>query len=146
MVWPDSLSGWLVDGAGLQQMFCCLTASTTRALLCMNDGEFGIQVTVEAAVACPEPEHCYLFLSSEQVIEVSHVVPWVLVPPLAVLIQMFELQLCLSVAAHNLPTQACPYSQEMKQTSLSHPPSLSLPQTRPHCPHSPSHTCVHQDS
>ena len=37
-------------------MFCCLTASTARALLCMADAEFGIQVIVEAVVACPEPE------------------------------------------------------------------------------------------
>ena len=44
-------------------MFCCLTASTTRALLCMANAEFGIQLIVEAAVACPEPEYCYLFLS-----------------------------------------------------------------------------------
>ena len=46
VVWPDSLSEWLRDGAGLQQMFCCLTASTTRALLCVADVEFGIQVIV----------------------------------------------------------------------------------------------------
>ena len=44
-------------------MFCCLTASSARALLCMADVEFGIQVIVEAVVACPEPEHCHLFLS-----------------------------------------------------------------------------------
>ena len=37
-------------------MFCCLTASTARALLCM---EFRIQMMVEAAVACPEPEHVF---------------------------------------------------------------------------------------
>ena len=40
---------------------CCLTASTTRALLCMADAEFRIQVMAEAVVACPEPEHCHLF-------------------------------------------------------------------------------------
>ena len=62
-VWPDSLSEWLVDGAELQQMFCCLTASTARALLCIANAEFGIQVIVEAVVACAEPEHCYLFPS-----------------------------------------------------------------------------------
>ena len=44
-------------------MFCCLTASTARALLCMADAEFGIQVIAEAVVACPEPEHCHLFAS-----------------------------------------------------------------------------------
>ena len=44
-------------------MFCCLTASTAKALLCMADAKFGIQVTVEAVVACPEPEHCHLFPS-----------------------------------------------------------------------------------
>ena len=44
-------------------MFCCLTASTARALLCMADAEFGVQVIVEAVVACPEPEHCHLFPS-----------------------------------------------------------------------------------
>ena len=32
MIWPDSLSEWLVEGAGLQQVFCCLTSSTARAL------------------------------------------------------------------------------------------------------------------
>ena len=32
-------------------MFCCLTASTARALLCIVDAEFGIQVIAEAAVA-----------------------------------------------------------------------------------------------
>ena len=44
-------------------MFCCLTASTARALICMANTEFGIQVIVEAVVACPEPEHCHLFTS-----------------------------------------------------------------------------------
>ena len=44
-------------------MFCCLTASTARALLYMADAEFGIQVIVEAVVACPEPEYCHLFPS-----------------------------------------------------------------------------------
>ena len=63
VLWPDSISEWLVDGAGLQQMFCCLTASTARALLCMADVEFGIRATGEAVVACPEPEHCHLFPS-----------------------------------------------------------------------------------
>ena len=38
-------------------MFCCLTVSTARALLCMTDAEFRIQVIIEAVVACPEPEH-----------------------------------------------------------------------------------------
>ena len=41
----------------------CLTASTARALLCMADVEFRIQVMAEVVVACPEPEHCHLFLS-----------------------------------------------------------------------------------
>ena len=45
VVWPDSLSEWLVDGAGLQQKFCCLTASNARALLCVADAEFGLQCT-----------------------------------------------------------------------------------------------------
>ena len=44
-------------------MFCCLTASTARALLYMADAEFGIQVTVGAVVTCPEPEHCHLIPS-----------------------------------------------------------------------------------
>ena len=44
-------------------MFCSLTASTARALLCMADVDFQIQVMVEAVVACPEPEHCHLFPS-----------------------------------------------------------------------------------
>ena len=44
-------------------MFCCLTASTTRALLCMADAKFGIQVIAKAVVACPEPELCHLFSS-----------------------------------------------------------------------------------
>ena len=44
-------------------MFCCLTASTTRARLCMANAEFGIQVIVEAVVACPEPEYYNLFPS-----------------------------------------------------------------------------------
>ena len=35
--------------------------------LCMADAEFGIQVIVEAVVACPEPEHCHLF-SSESLV------------------------------------------------------------------------------
>ena len=67
-------------------MFCCLTASTARALLCIANVEFGIQVIVEAVVACPEPEHCHLFPSGEQVVGISLVVPWVLVPPVAVLL------------------------------------------------------------
>ena len=45
-------------------MFCCLTASTARALLCMAGAEFGIQVMAEAVLASPEPEHCHLFPSS----------------------------------------------------------------------------------
>ena len=51
VVWPDSLSEWLVDGTGLQRI-CCLTASTARALLCIANAEFGIQVIVEAFLAC----------------------------------------------------------------------------------------------
>ena len=31
VVWPDSLSEWLIGGAGLLQMFCCLTASSIHA-------------------------------------------------------------------------------------------------------------------
>ena len=31
--------------------------------LYIDDAEFGIQVIVEAVVACPEPEYCHLFLS-----------------------------------------------------------------------------------
>ena len=50
-VWPDFLSEWFVDGAGLQHMFFCLTASTARALLCMANAEFGIQVIVDAVAA-----------------------------------------------------------------------------------------------
>ena len=42
VVWSDSLSKRLVDGAGLQQMVCCLTASTVRTLLCMAEAEFRI--------------------------------------------------------------------------------------------------------
>ena len=61
VVWPDSFSEWLVEGTGLQQMFCCLTTSSARAHLCMADAEFQIYVIVEAVVACPEPEHCHLF-------------------------------------------------------------------------------------
>ena len=64
-------------------MFCCVTASTARALLCMANAEFGIQVIVEAVVACPKAEYCNLFPSGQQVVGVSLVVPWVLVPPLA---------------------------------------------------------------
>ena len=44
-------------------MFCCLTASTARALLCMANEEFRIQVMVEAVVVCPEPDHNHLFPS-----------------------------------------------------------------------------------
>ena len=44
-------------------MFCCLTASTARALLCKANEEFGIQVIVEAVVASPDPEHSHLFPS-----------------------------------------------------------------------------------
>ena len=63
VVWPDSASEWLVDRAGLQQMLCCLIASTARALLCMADAQFRIQVIGEAVVDCPEPEHSHLFPS-----------------------------------------------------------------------------------
>ena len=48
-------------------MFCCLTASTTRALLCMADAKFRIQVMVQMVVACHEPEHCHLFPSVNDV-------------------------------------------------------------------------------
>ena len=41
---------------------------------------------VEAVVACPKPEYCNLFPSGQQVVGVGLVVPWVLVPPLAVLL------------------------------------------------------------
>ena len=41
VIWLDSLLERLVEGAGLQQMFCCLTAITARALLCMA-GEFRV--------------------------------------------------------------------------------------------------------
>ena len=41
---------------------------------------------VEAVVACPDLEHCHLFPSSSQVVGVSLVVPWVLVPSFPVLL------------------------------------------------------------
>ena len=63
VVWSDSLSEQLVEGVEPQQVFCYLTASAARALFSMADAEFGIQVIVEALVACPEPEHCHLFPS-----------------------------------------------------------------------------------
>ena len=44
-------------------MLCCRTVSAARALLCVADAEFRIQVMAEAVVACPEPEYCHLFLS-----------------------------------------------------------------------------------
>ena len=37
-------------------------------------------------MACPEPEHCHLFPSGLKVVGVSPVVPWVLKPPLDVLL------------------------------------------------------------
>ena len=40
-----------------------MTTIITRALLCMADSEFIMQVIVEAAVACSEPEQCHLFPS-----------------------------------------------------------------------------------
>ena len=55
MVWPDSLSEQLIDGAELQQMFCCLTASSARVMLCMADIVFRILVIAKAVVACPKP-------------------------------------------------------------------------------------------
>ena len=45
-------------------MFCCLTASTARELLCMAGLECRMQV-VEAVVACPEPELCHQSTSVE---------------------------------------------------------------------------------
>ena len=33
-------------------MFCCLTASTARALLCMADAEFGIQESLSHVGGC----------------------------------------------------------------------------------------------
>ena len=44
-------------------MFCCLTASTARALLYIAGADLRIQVIVEVVVACPEPEPCHLFPS-----------------------------------------------------------------------------------
>ena len=35
VVWLDSFPERLIERAGLQQIFSCLTASTARALLCM---------------------------------------------------------------------------------------------------------------
>ena len=66
VVWPDSLSEQLLEGAGLQQIFCCLTTSTARALLCMAGAEFRIQVMVGAVVACPKPEHYHLYPSGKK--------------------------------------------------------------------------------
>ena len=54
----------------------------------MADAEFGIQVIVAAVVACPEPEHCHLFPSGSQAEVVCLVVPWVLMPPLAVFLAL----------------------------------------------------------
>ena len=42
VVWPDSCPVWLIEGTGLQQMFCCLTSITTMALLCMANADFRI--------------------------------------------------------------------------------------------------------
>ena len=45
-----------MEGAGPQQRFCHLTASTAWELLCMATVELRIQVAVKVAVACPKPE------------------------------------------------------------------------------------------
>ena len=42
VVCSDSLSELLVEGTGLQTMFCCLTASIARALLCVVNAEFRV--------------------------------------------------------------------------------------------------------
>ena len=72
----------------------------------MANAEFGIQVIVEVVVACPKPEYCNLFPSGEQVVGVSLVVPWVLVPPLAVLLGL-EDGLHLRVAGGSIHLPFC---------------------------------------
>ena len=42
VVWLDALSEQLVEGARLQQMFCCLAASTSRVLLHIANVDFGV--------------------------------------------------------------------------------------------------------
>ena len=42
VVWSKSIPEGLVERAELQHMFCCLTASIARALLCMGNGEFRV--------------------------------------------------------------------------------------------------------
>ena len=55
---------------------------------------------VEAVVACPKPEYCNLFPSGQQVVGVSLVVPWVLVPLLAVLLGLEALPSSANVQSH----------------------------------------------
>ena len=52
VVWPDSFSEKLAEGAGLQQIFCCLTTSTARALLLLADAGFRIWFHVPNARCC----------------------------------------------------------------------------------------------
>ena len=67
VIWPDSRSEWIVEGAGLQQMFCWLTASTSRALLCMAEYRWWLRWLW--------PVLSWITVTS----------PWVLEPPLVLL-------------------------------------------------------------
>ena len=46
----------------------------------MSNAELRVYVVAEAVVAYPEPERCYLLPSGLQIVGVSLVVTWVLVP------------------------------------------------------------------
>ena len=79
---PDGLVQW----AGLQQMFCCLASCLAWALVWLTNPELGVQVVVEAVVACTQPEDDDLFRSWQQVIWVLPVVVRVRLHPLLVLL------------------------------------------------------------
>ena len=57
-------------------MFCCLTASTARALLCISDAKFRKQVMADAVVASPNTVTSFRQHRHLEAGEVTVVVSW----------------------------------------------------------------------
>ena len=64
---PDLESLCIVQAACLEDVFCILDMVSTRALVCLSNSEFGVEVVAKFVVASSQSKYIALILSAEVV-------------------------------------------------------------------------------
>ena len=119
-------------------MFCCLTASTARALLCMADAEFGIQVIVEMTSLTSNSSlgvtvlicTCYLSVATCRSIKADRspkyisMLPGTLPPPPGILVTLCPWPRVFRINQRIRPSRSVPKYISMLPGALPPPPGI----------------------